>query len=109
MLEAVLELLVRPHDHIEGLLVLLLTVNEVLEAGARVLNISPGAALTFLPNEFVALSILQIHFLLLLERDVKLGVQATRGVSRRTSTRSGKRFLFLPKCLLNCLLLFLGA
>ena len=50
VLQAVLELLVRSHDHVEGLLVLLLAVDEVLEAGAGVFDVTPRASLAFLAD-----------------------------------------------------------
>ena len=80
VLQAILELLVRSHYHVEGLLVLLLAVDEVLEAGAGVLDVAPRAPLALLADELVALAILQIHLLLLLECNVKLSVQTSGGV-----------------------------
>lgn len=81
VLQAVLQLLVRPHYHVERLLVLLLAVNEVLEAGARVLDVAPRRPLALLADELVSLPIVDVHFLLLLEGEVQLGVEASRGVS----------------------------
>ena len=78
VLKAILKLLVRPHDHVEGLLVLLLAVNEALEACAGVLDVAPSASLALLADELVALAILEVHLLLLLESNMQLGVQASR-------------------------------
>ena len=43
VLQAILELLVRSHYHVEGLLVLLLAVDEVLETRAGALDVAPCA------------------------------------------------------------------
>ena len=58
MLKTVLELLVRPHYHVKRLLVLLLSVDEVLEPRSRILNVTPRTPFALLTNEFVALSII---------------------------------------------------
>ena len=76
MLQTVFELLIRSHNHIKGLLVLLLPVNEVLQSSSRALYVPPSAPFTLLANKLISFSIVQVHFLLLLEREVKLRVEA---------------------------------
>ena len=58
MLKTVLELLVGPHYHVKCLLVLLLSVDEVLEASSGILDVTPRTPLALLTNEFVSLSII---------------------------------------------------
>ena len=80
VLQAILQLLIGSHNHVEGLLVLLLAVDEVLESGPGVFDVAPRGPLALLPDELVALPVVQVHFLLLLEGKVELGVEASGGV-----------------------------
>ena len=74
MFQTILKLLVGPHYHIEGLLIFLLPVYEMLQPSPRSLDIAPGALFAFMPNEFIPLWVVKIHLLLLLEHNLELRV-----------------------------------